>query len=179
MLLQDFVVYRRSHLQGKDFWSTQCPSSSCWEKMPHKPAVSYFWLKSCVFISQYLAVSPVSPSAVLTHLPKPLASDPDCFSEQVIHYQYTHPNSRGNTSSDVICTRSLLPVLTAWLQLGLSGCIIPPWAAALLLSPLLEAARVWQWVKWYFAEPVQQNIEACTYSPQTSMGLLIGLKIMR
>lgn len=86
------------------------------------------------------------------------------------------PSLLGNTISDAICTWTLLPILTAWLQLGLSGCIIPPW---IIQGPLLEADGVWQWVKEYFAVPVQQNIEACTYSPQTSMGLLIGLKIMR
>lgn len=42
MPLQDSVIYCRSHLHGKGFWSVQCSSFCSWEKILDKPAVSYF-----------------------------------------------------------------------------------------------------------------------------------------
>lgn len=149
----------------RDFWSTSAPSPPVGRKC-------HFWLKCRVFISQTFAVSSISPSAILTHLPKPLISDLDCFSEQVTCCQCTSP-APWETINGIISTIFFFPVMTvAWAH----WLCDPTLSCCTAAEP--SAASSWGLA---LAEiiPCGTSSAKYTYSPQTSMGLLIGFKIMR
>ena len=147
------------------FWITQGPFS-CWQEVLHEPSCWLCLMKWSVLISKIQAVSCTSPSAVLSHLTKCLASGPD--NESVI--VSTPPQHHGQ-----------LPLVT-WLVLEVS---FPSYVAAAWTltwyNPIFSCCCVaeasvgssWSWATWEIILSREIHRHA-----QTPVGLLTGLKIM-
>lgn len=154
-----------------DFWNTSSPSPPVRRKYHINLLPISDWNAGYLFHSPLLfhLFHPQVSSLTCQNL---LPPDPDCFSEQVTCCQCTSPAS-WETINGIISTIFFFPVLTAaqtrWWYDPTPGCC----AAA---EP--SAASSWSLA---LAEIIPCGTSSAKYtcSPQTSMGLLIGFKLMR
>lgn len=146
------------------FWITQ--GHYCWQEVLHEPSCWLCLMKCSVLSSKIQAVSHTSPSAILSHLTKCLASGPDNVSFIVSTPPQRHRQLRLVTllALEVSFPFYVTAAWTlAWHNPIFSCCFVPE----------SFAGSSWSWATWEIILSRKIHRHA-----QTPIGLLTGLKIM-